>query len=257
MNILIVDDEEPARGELSYILRSLFPEGRFHESSNGTEALRVIEAEPIDVVFLDIKMPGMDGLEVAATIMDGPQPPLIVFATAYDEHALKAIELAALDYVMKPFDERRLKTTLDRIQRALAERAVLQERQTALRKYLSAAVPQGGLAKLWGERMTENRVLLDYADVLWIEAEEKDVFMQTSAGERLRVRYTLKELEPRLAPHHFARVHKAFLVNLDYVTEVVPWFSGGYIIRMKDKANTEIPMSRRYAALVKKLTGWR
>jgi DNA-binding LytR/AlgR family response regulator len=257
MNILIADDEAPARGELHYILEALVPEATFYEAMDGAQTLKVVEAEPVDVVFLDINMPGMDGLTVAATVLDGPQPPLIVFATAYDEHALKAIELAALDYVVKPFDERRLKVTMERIRRSLAERALLQERQTALREYLSKAAPAGGLTKLWGERMSENRVLVDYADILWIEADDKDVYMQTLAGEKLRLRYTLKELEPRLAGHNFARVHKAYLVNLDSVVEVVPWFSGGYIIRMKDKASTEIPMSRRYAALVKKLTGWR
>ncbi len=257
MNILIADDETPARGELRYILESLVPEATFYEATDGLETLKVVEAEPIDVVFLDINMPGMDGLAVAAVIMDGPQPPLIVFATAYDDHAVRAIELAALDYVMKPFDERRLEMTMERIQRSLVERAVLQERQIALREYLSKAAPAGGLTKLWGERMTENRVLVDYGDILWIEADEKDVYLQTSAGEKLRVRYTLKELEPRLAAYNFARVHKAYLVNLDFVAEVVPWFSGGYTIRLKDEVHTEIPMSRRYAALVKKLTGWR
>jgi DNA-binding LytR/AlgR family response regulator len=222
MNILIADGETPARGELHYILGSLVPEAKFYEAVDGVQTLKVVEAEPVDVVFLDINMPGMDGLAVAATIMDGPQPPLIVFATAYDEHALQAIELAALDYVVKPFDECRLKVTMERIRRSLAERAVLQERQTVLRAYLTEAAPEGGLTKMWGERMSENRVLVDYGDILWIEADVKDVYMQTAAGEKLRVRYTLKELESRLASQNFARVHKAFLVNLNSVVEVVP-----------------------------------
>lgn len=257
MDILIADDEAPARGELRYILESLVPGAAFFEATDGLAALDVVEDEPIDVVFLDINMPGMDGLAVAAMIADCPQPPLIVFATAYDEHALRAIELAALDYVVKPFDERRLQATMERVRRALAERAVLQERQLALHEFLSQAAPAGGMTKLWGERGSENRVLVDYANILWIEADEKDMYMQTSAGEKLRVRYTLKELEPRLAAHGFARVHKAFLVNLDYVAEVGSWYSGAYTIRMKDEGKTEIPMSRRYAMLVKKLTGWR
>ncbi len=257
MNILIADDETPARGELRFILESLEPEAALFEATDGAETLKTVEAEPVDVIFLDINMPGMDGLAVAATIMDGPQPPLIVFATAYDEHALRAIELAALDYVVKPFDERRLKVTMERIRRSLAERALVQEKQAALREYLSKAAPGGGLTKLWGERVSENRVLVNYGDILWIEADEKDVYMHTGAGEKLRVRYTLKELEPRLAGHNFARVHKSFLVNLEYVAEVVPWFSGTYTLRLKDAAHTEIPLSRRYAASLKKMTGWR
>lgn len=257
MNILIVDDEAPARGELRYILQSLTPEATLQEAVDGMEALDKVEEEPIDVVFLDVNMPGMDGLSVAAAIAESPQPPVIVFATAYDEHALKAIELAALDYVVKPFDERRLASTMDRVRRALSERAVLEKRQAALREYLTQAAPAAGLAKLWGEREAGSRVLVDYRDILWIEAGEKDVHMQTASGEKLRMRQTLKELEPRLAPHNFARVHKAFLVNLDYLAEVAPWSAGVYTIRMKDKARTEIPMSRRYAAAIKQLTGWK
>jgi two-component system response regulator LytT len=257
MNILIVDDEAPARGELRYILQGLAPDAVLEEAVDGAEALEKVEEEPIDVVFLDINMPGMDGLTVAATIADSPQPPVIVFATAYDEHALKAIELAALDYIVKPFDERRLEATMDRVRRALAERAVLEKKQAAMRQYLSRAAPAAGLNKLWGEREAGSRVLVDYRDILWIEAGEKDVHMQTSTGEKLRLRQTLKELEPRLGPHNFARVHKAFLVNLDYLAEVAPWSAGVYTIRMKDKARTEIPMSRRYAAVIKQLTGWK
>jgi DNA-binding LytR/AlgR family response regulator len=257
MHILIADDEAPARGELSYILKTLIPEATFYEAADGDEALDLIENEPIEVVFLDINMPGLDGLTVAATIMDGPEPPLIVFATAYDEHALQAFELAALDYIVKPFNERRLAQTVERLRQSLVEHEALAQQQTAVRDYLQQAVPIGGLTKLWGEHENENRKLVDYQDILWLEAETKKVYMHTIAGEKLLVRYTLKELEPRLSQHNFARVHKAFLVNLNHIAEVVPWFSGGYLIRITDEAHTEIPISRRYAAQLKKITGWR
>ena len=257
MHILIAEDETPARKELRYILETLAPEATFFEATNGEQTLNLIEQEPIEVVFLDINMPGLDGLAVAATIMEGPDPPLIAFATAYDEHALKAFELAALDYVVKPFDERRLVQTVERIRQSLAERATLTQRRAAMRAYLQQVAPGGGLTKLWGERENEHRVLVDYRDILWVMAEAKKVYMQTKAGDRLLVRHTLKELEPRLGPHNFLRVHKSYLVNLDYVAEVMPWFSGTYIIRMADEAGTQIPMSRRYAAHLKKTTGWR
>lgn len=257
LHLLIADDEAPARGELRFILETLAPDAQFYEAANGAQALALVEREPIQVAFLDIAMPGIDGLTVAATIMDGPEPPLIVFATAYNEHALRAFELAALDYVVKPFDERRLARTMERVRRALAERETLAQRQTALRDYLQRAAPRGGLPKLWSKRANGTRVLVDYRDLQWVVAELKEVYVQTAAGEKLRVRYTLKELEPRLLPHNFARVHKAYLVNLDHIAEVAPWFSGSYVIRMNDAVHTEIPMSRRYAAELKKLTGWR
>lgn len=256
MHILIADDETPARSELRYVLETLAPQATFYEATNGEQALELVEREPIDVAFLDIHMPGLDGLEVAATIVDGPEPPLIVFATAYDEHALRAFELAALDYVVKPFDERRLARTVERVRQALGERETLAQRRAALREYLREAIPTAGLAKLWGERQNETRVLVDYGDILWIVAEAKRVYVHSTAGEKLLVRHTLKELEPRLGPHDFARVHKGYIVNLDHVVEVAPWFSGTYVIRMADETRTEIPMSRRYAAQLKKLTGW-
>lgn len=257
MHILIADDETPARSELRYILETLAPEGTYHEAVNGEEALDLVEREPIEVLFLDINMPGPDGLEVAATILDGPEPPLIVFATAYDEHALRAFELAALDYVVKPFDERRLAQTMERVRQALEERGQLAHRQAALRDYLVRATAGRGLTKLWGQRENESWVLVSYADVMWIVAEAKKVYAHATTGDRLLVRHTLKELEPRLSAHNFARVHKGYLVNLDHVAEIAPWFSGTYVVRMADETRTEIPMSRRYAAQLKKTTGWR
>ena len=190
-------------------------------------------------------------------IMDKPDPPLIVFATAYDEHALHAFELAALDFVVKPFDERRLARTVERARRALGERATMTHEQAALQKYLERAAPSSSLTKLWGEQENECWVLVDYRAILWAVAEAKKVYVQTTAGDKLLVRYTLKELEPRLTAHNFVRVHKSYLVNLDHVAEVATWFSGTYVIHMADEAHTQIPMSRGYAANLKKVTGWR
>jgi DNA-binding LytR/AlgR family response regulator len=257
MNILIADDEPPARGELRYILETLEPQAVFYEAANGEEALRVIERQPIEVLFLDINMPGVDGLTVAATIMDGPQPPVVVFATAYDEHALKAFELAALDYVVKPFDERRLAQTMERIRHSLNDKSALDQQLSTLRKYLQETASPSDFTKLWGLRENENRVLVDYTDVLYLMAEAKKVYVQTVSGDKLLVDHTLKELEPRLIAHNFVRVHKAYLVNLEHVAEVVPWFSGTYLIHMDDEAKTQVPMSRGYAAKLKKLTGLR
>ena len=257
MRVLIVDDELPARSELRYALEALMPEATFCEATNGEEALEFVERKPTDVVFLDINMPGLDGMEVAATIMEGPEPPLIVFATAYDEHALRAFELAALDYVVKPFDERRLAQTVERIGQVLDERALLAQRRETLRGHLRERTQGGGLTKLWGERENESWALVDYGDILWIVAESKKVYLHTAAGEKLLVRHTLKQLEPRLSAYNFCRVHKGYLVNLDHVAEIAPWFSGTYVIRMDDESGTEIPMSRRYAAQLKKTTGWR
>lgn len=260
MQILIADDEKPARGELRYMLGQLAATAVYHEATNGQEALDWVANEPVDVVFLDINMPGVNGLAAAAAMSERPDPPLIVFATAYDAHAVRAFELAALDYVVKPFSEQRLAQTMVRIRQALAERGTFEERQKALRGYLETAVTATDptpprLTKLWGSRDNDTRVLVDYAAIAWLEADSKKVYLSTTAGEKLLVRHTLKELESRLEPHNFIRIHKAYLVNLNQIAEVIPWFSGTYQVRLADANRTEIPLSRQYAQTLKQKTG--
>lgn len=256
MNILIVDDETPARSELRYILETLHDDSTFFEAAGGETAISLLDQEPVDVVFLDIQMPGDDGLAVAMTIMERPDPPLIVFATAYDEHAVRAFELAALDYVLKPFDEHRLALTLERIESAMEERSLGEQRRHDLRAYLREQQVVGGVTKLWGQQDNDSWMLVDYADIMWAVAESRHVHIHIRGGDQLAVRHTLKELEARLQPSSFVRVHRSYLVNLDYVNELVPWFSGNYLIRIADEQQTEIPLSRRYVPRLKELTGW-
>jgi DNA-binding LytR/AlgR family response regulator len=225
------------------------------EARNGEEALQILCDNSVDVLFLDINMPGLTGLSVASTLMDMPDPPLLVFATAYDDYAVKAFDLEALDYVVKPFAEKRLEQTLNRVRHALEDKDQFIQRQENLKNYLKKN--QGPrLNKLWAERENENRLLLDYQDIYWLEAEDKKVYAHTFA-EKLLVRYTLKELEDHFLEQTFVRVHKANIINLNHISEIVPWFSGNYLIRMNDQKQTEVSMSRRYAVQLKELTGWR
>lgn len=263
MRILIADDERPARSELKYILAQLAATAVYTEATNGQEALDIVAEQPIDVVFLDINMPGVNGLAAAAAILEQPEPPLIVFATAYDAHAIRAFELAALDYVVKPFSEQRLAQTMIRIRQALASQTGRVEKQEAIRGYLDKLVQSGTEVaaptqfrnKLWGQRENKNSVPVAYDDILWIEAAAKKVHIQTLEGEKLLTRHTLKKLATRLQSHNFVRVHKGYLVNLNHVAEVVPWFSGTYQVRMTNPERTQIPMSRQYAQQLKKETG--
>jgi DNA-binding LytR/AlgR family response regulator len=255
MHILIADDEKPARAELRYMLQQLEADATYSEARNGQEVLTLVAQQPVDVLFLDINMPGINGLGVATALLESPTPPLIVFATAYDAHAVRAFELAALDYIVKPFAEQRLAQTMQRIRKTLAEQEQLAQKQSALRNYLQGAAGAPTLAKLWAERDNGTGVLLDYKDILWIEAEEKKVYVQPVNGERLSLNYTLKELEERLTGHPILRVHKAYLVNLDHVLEVAPMFSGTFLLRMNNAARTEIPMSRQYGKALKALMG--
>lgn len=259
MQILLADDEKPARGELRYLLEQLEETAVFHEARNGQEALQLVAQQPVDVIFLDINMPDLSGVAVAATIVENPafwrdgRVPVIVFATAYNTYAVRAFELAALDYVVKPYSEQRLAQTMVRVRQALVTQEERVEKQSALKRYVETAVSTQPLTKMWGEQENKTSVLVDYADILWVEADGKRVTMSTKTGQKLLLRYSVKELETRLAPHNFVRVHKAFLVNLNHVAEVVPWFSGSYLLRMADR--TEIPLSRQYSKQLKELIG--
>jgi DNA-binding LytR/AlgR family response regulator len=268
MRILIADDEKPARGELRYMLQQMEGGAEIREARSAAEVMAALDQAPADVLFLDIQMPGRSGLAVAAEIVELPDPPLIVFATAYDVHAVRAFELAALDYLVKPFSELRLAQTIVRVRQALAERELLAQKRESLRAYVRAAALEadpaapartlpaqsGGLLRLWAERANGNGVLVEYAAILWLEADDKRVYVKTAGGERLEVRATLRELEERLLPHHIVRTHKAYLVNLRHVVEVVPWVAAGtYLLRMDD--GSEAPLSRQYARVLKELSG--
>ncbi len=237
------------------MLRQLVPNASLTEARNGSDALQLVSQYSFEVAFLDVNMPGVSGLGVAALIAEKPNPPLIVFATAYDAHAVRAFELAALDYVVKPFSEQRLAQTMARVRRALAEREQLTQKRAATRTYLRTMASANSLQKLWCERENETIVLVDYADILWIEAQEKRVYVHTPSAQQLLTPYTLAELEERLHAHHIVRVHKGYLVYLDHVSEVVPWFSGTYILRVNDAAQSEVPMSRQYAKEFKQMLG--
>ena len=252
VHILIAEDEAPAREELKFLLGDLWPDATLYEAEDGLQALEVVEHRPIQIAFLDINMPAADGLTVAAELLDMPAPPLVVFATAYDEHALRAFELAAVDYIVKPFDERRLQKTIARLQTLLHDQQQQNGHIDTLRTYVQQLIGENAstsprLSKLWAERENENRVLVDYADILWAEARDKKVYIRLT-DEELLVRYTLKQLIERLPQINFVRVHRGYLVNIDHVAEIVPWFSGGFLVRLKGVDTQQIPMSRRYAA---------
>lgn len=277
MKILICDDEAPARGELSFILESLDAGLELYEARNVAEARAHLIHHP-DAIFLDINMPEESGLSFAADLLKRPNPPLIIFATAYSEHALKAFELAALDYVVKPFDEKRIAQTLKRIQELVKDKALLTEKMQSIQSYVHQQIePSFGddkdnldsddsqaemiEGKIWAQQENDNRRLLDIQkDIFWFSVEEKRVYAH-GFRDKLQVRYNLKELEDMTSGssfgNSFVRVHKGILLNLNYIQEVVPWFSGNYMIRMKDEARSEVKMSRRYAAKLKQLTDWR
>lgn len=245
MKILIADDETPAREELQFMLGELLPQAKFQQAKDGHDALNQLRDEDFDVVFLDIQMPGKDGLEVASKLFEQRDPPKVVFATAYSEHAVEAFRLSALDYIVKPIREDRLCQTVERLQEKWDQREGLQK-----------LLWQRKESKLWVEAAEDRWVLLDYSDILYIQAQDKKVYASVEGYPPLRIRRTLKELEEAMTPDGFLRVHKGYLVNLSKVKEMSAWFSGSYTLILEATTSNQVPLSRRFVSKFREATGW-
>jgi two-component system, LytTR family, response regulator len=255
LRAVLVDDEQLARDELGYLLGRADGIEVIAEAGNGVEALKTIEHLQPDLVFLDVQMPGLTGFEVARRIMDNGPSTHIVFVTAYDQHAIEAFEVNAVDYLLKPVDPARLEVALQR-----ARRRISFER-------LKADVPLGGrvdtgfsneqlekIVQLVSERQSRRerlavkvgeRFLLVHAeDIIYASLADESITVVTSQHAGTSNYRTLDELQARLDPAVFWRVHRSHLVNINKIKEIVPWFSRNYILRMKDDKSTEIPVSR-------------
>jgi two-component system, LytTR family, response regulator LytT len=245
MNILIVEDEQHSREELEYQLAQLEPKANIQSAQNAQNAwerLEVADAEEaFDLIFLDIQMPGMNGLELAARIARLTSPPRIVFATANPEHAITAFDLEGVDYLLKPYRTARLAQTLERIHKLLLEPKANTNQNIHLEK-------------IWAAR-GEVGVLLSPNDILFCQADGATVMARTIECETLPLRFSLQDLETRFPNGPFARVHKSFLVNLDHVRQVEPFFSGSYRLLLSDESS-RVPLSRQYAKVLRKRLAW-
>ncbi|HYF77773.1 MAG TPA: response regulator [Symbiobacteriaceae bacterium] len=249
LKALIVDDEYPARMELRYQLEN-FPDVEIiGEATNAREALRLINALDYDVIFLDVQMPGMTGVELVKQLKGREPMPKVVFVTAYENYAVPAFELRAVDYLLKPFEGQRLAETVQRLREAAgstegeaAPAKVPGEEQTKR---------QPALSFLMAEK-DERQIPVPLSDVVFIFSEGYNVFAQTHA-DRLLVRYTLQELTERLPAEQFFRSHRSYLVNIFQVKEISPYFNGAYILKMKDKDHSEVIVSRSNVKRMKEL----
>jgi DNA-binding LytR/AlgR family response regulator len=244
---LIVDDESPARERLKRLLADIEGVELIGEAESGVQAVEMIEQERPDLMLLDIQMPELDGFEVIEALAD---PPPVIFVTAYDEYAIRAFEVNALDYLLKPFSRERLAKAIRRAQQTLAE-----ERDFAARlgPLLESLADQGQyLARLAVHDRDRIRVL-EVGEVDWIGIEGEQVMVHV--GDRAYpVRRTLTELEARLDPACFFRAHRSAIVNLGRVKEVIPWFKGSHKLRLTTGA--EVELSRARARVLRKLLEW-
>lgn len=243
MRVLIVDDERPARSRLRRLLESFGDVEIVGEADSGVAALEAIERLKPELVFLDVQMPTLNGFEVIRELR-GPDVPLVIFVTAYDQYALKAFEVSAVDYLMKPVEPERLEKALAKVR----GRPTL----SSLEKLTAALTPRSYLERVVGRRGTRLFVL-PLTQVQAFVAEDELVFALMPEG-RVMVGYTLRDLELKLDPDKFARVHKQTIVNLASIAEIEPLGSGGAMSRLQGGASIEI--SRRYRGTLREKLGW-
>lgn len=251
ISTILVDDEELARDELAYLLREYPDIEIVGTGANGVEAVELIEELEPDLAFIDVQMPGLDGLGVIRQLKDRPVPlPHFVLATAFDQYAIEAFKLEALDYVLKPIDKDRLAVTVER-----ARRAILEKQKNAPEPAPAAAHrPSLQRTKLL-VRASNRNFIVDAQEVIYATIEDGLISVVTTNMEGQSNYRTIEELQSNLDPDTFWRVHRSFLVNVNRIREVIPWFKSSYQLKMDDKKQTEIPVSRvqtkRLRALLK------
>lgn len=226
---LIIDDERYAREELRFLLEQFKKIEIMDEAENGHEGLlKTIEIEP-DVVFIDIEMPKMNGMAVAEKLSKMKQMPLIVFSTAFPDFAVEAFRINAVDYLLKPYDLEQLSQAIEKVYH-LYETKYQKQSQKPMKK-----LP------------IENDGEIDFVqieDIIYIYPENKQSCIVTKR-QKFIVRDTLKELEQKLTNYHFFRIHRSYLVNLDYVAKLTPWFNGAYELEL-EHIHEKLPVSRNY-----------
>ncbi len=249
IHALIVDDEAPARDELAFLLEA-HPDVRARQAATAQQALEEMARDPVDLVFQDIQMPGGDGFDILAQAQLLPHPPVFVFVTAFDQHAIRAFEENAADYLLKPVSPDRLAKSLDRV-RHILDRQHEHDQEAPLRLTLERLLASAGqnrpLPKLAVEH--NGRIsLMPLAKVAVVEAEEKRLMAVTDAG-RLPCHgmSTLAKACERLAGLPFFQANRAQLVNLERIAEFSPWFGGKYHLVMNDAQHTEVVVSRNRA----------
>ena len=255
ISALVVDDEQLAREELSFLLKD-FPEVEILQvATNGLEAVKLIERLEPDLVFLDVQMPGLDGLGVIAKVRDsGVSLPHFILTTAFDQYAVEAFRLEALDYLLKPVEKERLAETVARARRIIEDKQQAQEKAADAAASAPATAPKSTIqrSKLL-VRSNNKNLMVDAQDLIYATIDDGMITVVTSQFEGQSNYRTIEELQSNLDPNLFWRVHRSFLVNINKIKEVIPWFKSSFQLKMDDKRQTEIPVSRMQTRRLREL----
>ena len=241
LTAVVADDEQLARDELCFLLGQLDGVEVVGQAANGVEALDEIARHTPDVAFLDVQMPGLTGFEVARRLMETGTGPSVIFVTAFDQRAIEAFEVNAVDYVLKPVDSARLETAVTRARKRRGENEPLQGQLDRLVRMMAGQKDRRDQVAV---KVNDRFVLVQADDIIHASLVEDSINIVTNQVSGTSNDRTLEELHARLDPEVFWRVHRSHLVNINKVKEIVPWFSRNYILRMTDAKATEIPVSR-------------
>jgi len=253
LSAVIVDDEQLARDELAFLLKNVGDVDVVAQGKNGVEAVNLIREYNPDLVFLDVQMPGLDGFGVIKKLLDRRVPlPKIVFATAFDQYAVKAFEVNAVDYLLKPFDKKRVAQSVQRA-RSKVEGGPSTDKIDTLVRMLESQRPQPAKILL---KAAGRLFLVNQKDICFASIADGLITVVTSGPNGMEGQSncrTLDELLDSLDPNLFWRAHRSFLVNINRIKEVVPWFKSSYQLRMDDKKQSEIPVSRAQTKRLREL----
>ena len=256
LSAVIVDDEQLARDELAYLLKSAGDVNVVAQGKNGLEAVTLIKEHNPDLVFLDVQMPGLDGFGVIKKLLDKKIPlPQIVFATAFDQYAVKAFEVNAVDYLLKPFDKKRVAQSVQRARAELEAEGSPAEKIDTLVRMLQTPKTQSSKILL---KSLGRMFLVDQKEICYASIEDGVITVVTAGPSGMEGHSncrTLEELLDSLDPGLFWRAHRSYLVNINRIREVVPWFKSSYQLRMDDKKQSEIPVSRAQTKRLRELFG--
>jgi two-component system, LytTR family, response regulator LytT len=254
INTVIVDDERPARDELTYLLKG-FPEINIvAQGKNGLEAVSLIKEHNPDLVFLDVQMPGLDGFGVIKKLLERKlRIPQIVFATAFDNYAIQAFDVNAVDYVLKPFDKARIAKAIQRAKKLLEASTPTVERLENLVGQLvlpAAKAPQPTKVLV---KSQARMLLVSAEDIIYASIQDGAITIFARDAEGVSNYRTIEELAGSLDADKFWRAHRSYLVNINHIKEVVPWFKSSYMLKMNDKRQSEIPVSRAQTKRLREL----